>query len=299
MKEQLEEAMGDLEDLKKVVAELEKASKMHLAQSKRVQAHVDMMLAAESVNEQPEHEIIVGGHTTKFFYMCGTAQKVMKKNADVEGAEEITKLQDDFYKLEKDVMDAGSATDGQKILAKEIYNKIMRLAGEAELADDIGGYMKQHLDSVEKGDPKPGFGRTDMKEEVDPADVDDDATELDVKAADKNIMMQMRKVISLRGNFKVEFGDKKKMKLPPKIAQAVQKKYNSIRRPADKQKFTIQVSKSYKDMLDALKEDLDEWKNLKTERNRRVAGGDKRRTENKVTVKETKLSSIHRQLREK
>ena len=175
----------------------------------------------------------------------------------------------------------------------------MRLAGEAGLADDIDGYMKQHLDSVEKGDPKPGFGRTDMKEEVDPADVDDDATELDVKAADKNIMMQMRKVISLRGNFKVEFGDKKKMKLPPKIAQAVQKKYNSIRRPADKQKFTIQVSKSYKDMLDALKEDLDEWKNLKTERNRRVAGGDKRRTEHKVTVKETKLSSIHRQLREK
>ena len=249
--------------------------------------------------EQPEHEITVGNYTTKFFYMCGSAQKVMKKNADVEGAEEITKLQDDFYKLEKDVMDAGSATDGQKILAKEIYNKIMRLAGEAELADDIGGYMKQHLDSVEKGDPKPGFGRTDMKEEVDPADVDDDATELDVKAADKNIMMQMRKVISLRGNFKVEFGDKKKMKLPPKIAQAVQKKYNSIRRPADKQKFTIQVSKSYKDMLDALKEDLDEWKNLKTEKNRRVAGGDKRRTENKVTVKETKLSSIHRQLREK
>ena len=66
-----------------------------------------------------------------FSHMCGTAQEVMKKNADVEGAEEITKLQDDFYKLEKDVMDAGSATDGQKILAKEIYNKIMRLAQEA------------------------------------------------------------------------------------------------------------------------------------------------------------------------
>ena len=43
MNEQLQEAMGDMEDLKKVVAELQKASKMHLAQSKRVQAHVDMM----------------------------------------------------------------------------------------------------------------------------------------------------------------------------------------------------------------------------------------------------------------
>ena len=292
MKEQLEEAKGDLEDLKKVVAELEKASKMHLAQSKRVQAHIDMM--SESVNEQPEHEITVGGYTTKFFYMCGTAQEVMKKNADVEGAEEITKLQDDFYKLEKDVMDAGSATDGQKILAKEIYNKIMKLAGEAGLADDIGGYMKQHLDSVEKGDPKPGFGRTDMKEAIDPADVDDDATELDVKAADKNIMMQMRKVISLRGNFKVEFGDKKKMKLPPKIAQAVQKKYNSIRRPADKQKFTIRISKSYKEMLDALNE------GFASDAQRRAAFAQGYKAKGKKGKKEeTKLNVIHRQLREK
>jgi len=43
MNEQLQEAMGDMEDLKKVVAELQNASKMHLAQSKRVQAHVDFM----------------------------------------------------------------------------------------------------------------------------------------------------------------------------------------------------------------------------------------------------------------
>ena len=45
--EELQEAMGDLEDMKKIVAELEKASKMHLGQSKRVQAHVDMMSKME------------------------------------------------------------------------------------------------------------------------------------------------------------------------------------------------------------------------------------------------------------
>ena len=39
------------------------------------------------IKEQPEHEITVGNYTTKFFYMCGSAQKVMKQNADVEGAE--------------------------------------------------------------------------------------------------------------------------------------------------------------------------------------------------------------------
>ena len=337
----------------------------------------------DELKEQPEHEITVGGYTTKFFYMCGTAQKVMKKNADVEGAEELTKLQDDFYKLEKDVMDAGSATDGQKILAKEIYNKIMELAGKVELADDIDNYMKMHLDSIEKGDPKPGFGRTDIKEdldegkmsqlhqlmkdgksakeivkimkldvktikalvdeqlkeditvtaatdggisqrdldhvqkelrrlgikdavvdqnemdknkidvqtkmsddkvkkafdkskmtvtyesarrdamramrkdkEVDPADIDDIATDDDVKAASKNIIMQLRKSVSLRGNFPVEFMDKKKVKVDAKIAAAVQDKYNSIRKASDKQKFTIKVAKSYKDMLSALKEEV-------------------------------------------
>ncbi len=116
--------------------------------------------------EQPEHEITVGGYTTKFFYMCGSAQKVMKKNADVEGAEELTRMQDDFYKLEKEVMDAGEATERQKKQARDMYNQIMRKAGEVGLADDIDDYMKMHIDSIEKGDPKLGFGRTDLKEKL-------------------------------------------------------------------------------------------------------------------------------------
>ena len=39
----IHEAPGDLEDMKKIVKELENASKMHLGQSKRVQAHIGMM----------------------------------------------------------------------------------------------------------------------------------------------------------------------------------------------------------------------------------------------------------------
>ena len=59
--------------------------------------------------------------------------------------------------------------------------------------------------------------------------------------------------VSMRGDFKVEFGDKKKVKIPVKIAQAVQNKYNSMKKPADKEKFQSQVAKSYKDMLRVLK----------------------------------------------
>ena len=63
-------------------------------------------------------------------------------------------------------MDAGEATDEQKEKARNMYNQIMKKAGEIGLADDIDGYMKMHIDSIEKGDPKLGFGRTDLKEKL-------------------------------------------------------------------------------------------------------------------------------------
>jgi len=83
---------------------------------------------------------------------------------------------------------------------------------------------------------------------------DDSASDDDIKGASKNIIMQMRKVQSLRGKFAVEFEDNKKIKIPEKIAIAVQEKYNSFKKPRDKIKFAEKVAKSYKSMLSALKE---------------------------------------------
>ena len=276
---ELDEKAGDIPDLKKLVGELQNASKMHLAQSKRVQAHVDMMTRANAkgpegagglqdlkkivgelekasqahlrqsktiakhmegmsesldeamkynfmvldrdgrvmgmtsgekdaqrqakgdnirgqtgrvvklrkpmaqtrgdrligmlpadnlgegtLNEQPEHEITVGNYTTKHFYMCGSAQTTMKKHADKEGAEELTRMQDMFYKMEKDAMDAGGANEEQKKKSQILYDKIMAKAKEVGIADEVDKYMKMHLDSMLKNDPKLGFGRTDVKE---------------------------------------------------------------------------------------------------------------------------------------
>ena len=98
--------------------------------------------------------------------MCGSAQKVMKKHADKPGAEELTRMQDDFYKLEKAIMDAGSATDEQKSKATTLYNSIMKKAREVGIEKDVGNYMKMHIDSVMKGNPKLGFGRTDVSESI-------------------------------------------------------------------------------------------------------------------------------------
>ena len=228
------EGAGGLQDLKKIVGELEKASQAHLRQSKSIDAHVDFMgesldeamkynfmvldrdgrvmgmtsgekdaqrqakgdnirgqtgrvvklrkpmaqtrgdrligmlpadnLGEEMINEQPEHEITVGNYTTKHFYMCGSAQTTMKKHADKEGAEELTRMQDMFYKMEKDAMDAGGANEEQKKKSQILYDKIMAKAKEVGIADEVDKYMKMHLDSMLKNDPKLGFGRTDVKE---------------------------------------------------------------------------------------------------------------------------------------
>ena len=83
---------------------------------------------------------------------------------------------------------------------------------------------------------------------------DNSATDDDIKGASKNIMMQMRKAQSLNGRFDVEFADGKKVKIPAKMAIAVQQKYNKMRRPAEKEKFQAKIAKSYRDMLSALKE---------------------------------------------
>ena len=52
-----------------------------------------------NLNASKKHEIKVGNYTTKFFFMCGSAQKVMSANSDKEGAEELTKMQDELYKI--------------------------------------------------------------------------------------------------------------------------------------------------------------------------------------------------------
>ena len=150
-----------------IIAELKNASETHLKQAKKIDAFNKLKEFSESfINEQPEHEITVGNYTTKHFFMCGSAQKVMSANADKEGAEELTRMQDMFYKMEKDAMDAGGASDEQKEKSQELYDKIIAKAKEVGIADEVDKYMKMHLNSMLKGDPKLGFGRTDIKESI-------------------------------------------------------------------------------------------------------------------------------------
>jgi hypothetical protein len=153
--------------------------------------------------------------------------------------------------------------------AKKVLDKMKDpISGKSSVPDRTrGGAEKKIIDIVKnfkeeadldeasaRGDAKRSMSRDRDFGRKDDLDKDDAASDDDVKAASKNIMMQLRKAANLRGTFAVEFGDKKKVKVDPKVAQAAASKYNSLRRPADKEKFQSQIAKSYKDMLKAIKE---------------------------------------------
>ena len=154
------------------------------------------------IHEQSEHEITVGDYTTTHFFMCGSAQKTMKANADKEGAEELTKLQDEFFKLEKEVMDVGKSTQEQIGIAHDLYHKIDNLSKARKIEMP---YMKDHLNSILKGDPKPGFGRTDVSE-----DADTDATALAVGTAIAGVAAA--KAIKRKAKEKADKKDKQRIK---------------------------------------------------------------------------------------
>jgi uncharacterized protein (UPF0212 family) len=93
----------------------------------------------------------------------------------------------------------------------------------------------------------------DVNEKFDPADFDMVATDKDKAGAKMNIIMQLRKAADVRGNLPIQFADGKKAKLPPKVIELALKKFASFRKPDTKEKLQTAMSKSYKDMVHALK----------------------------------------------
>ena len=142
--------------------------------------------------------------------------------------------------LHQHIKDGKSAKEISKLMKVDVktIEKLMKGFNEASASADA-----RRQGAYRRGADDP-----------DPIQTTPTATDADMKSAKKNIIAQLRKVVSLRGKFKVEFGDKKKKDVPVKIAQEVQKKYNSLRRPADKEEFQTKIAKSYEDMLKALKE---------------------------------------------
>ena len=108
-----------------------------------------------------------------------------------------------------------------------ISNKYYKMAEESEVEEayeygttEYANHTKevtpgQEVDEASaRADAKRSMRRDPSMRKQSPFSKDVSATDDDVKAASKNIIMQMRKAVSLRGKFPVEFADKKKIKIP-------------------------------------------------------------------------------------
>ena len=103
------------------------------------------------------------------------------------------------------------------------------MAGYKEAYEVGTDEYREYIEKLTPGEPKEvdeASARADAMramrrgKDVDPADVDTDASDADIKAASKNILAQMRKAVSLGGRFDVEFLDKKKVRVKPAISNA-------------------------------------------------------------------------------
>jgi hypothetical protein len=176
--------------------------------------------------------------------------------------EEVDLDEGKMSQLHQYIKDKKSAEEIAKLMGLDVKTvKSLMSSHHPEDVEEASAYADARRSMSKDKD----FSRKDS------ADDDTDASDDDVKGASKNIIMQMRKAQSLSGNFAVEFGDGKKVKIPAKMAVAVQQKYNAMKKPVDKEKFQARIGKSYKDMLSALKEELQPKKESILERmNRKI-----------------------------
>jgi len=280
-KEDLDEKLDKDDEtiVKKVVDKLKKASQAHAGQSKDLQKAIDEDGHTDVASAQNNVKVAMSALTK----MSGELSKLNPEDA-------LPSWWTNKVAVAVDKIDGMADYLDTQVEEKDDFKPHMMYdpkTGKGHKADTMDDHLRMKKMGYTHDAPKKE--EVKLGERLDPADVDDDATDDDIKSADKNIMMQLRKSVSLRGNFPVEFMDKKKIRVPAKVAQAVQSKYNSLRKPNDKEKFQSQIAKSYKDMLGAIKEAVSPAQQAA------IAISKKERGEK--PKKESKFSTINKQLK--
>lgn len=132
-----------------------------------------------------------------------------------------------------------------------VYFDGEKYAGQYRNEQDAEKVVKDYLKLVgeelqENRAKRDAFKAMGLRRGKDAADIDNTATDDDRKAADKNIMMQLRKAVSLRGMKPIEFADGKKAKIDPKDAEKLLAIYDKLK-PASKLQLQTVLAKSKRD----------------------------------------------------
>ena len=225
------------------------------------------------------------GDARPFIMKAMKRLKITQKNAEVELGEKYDLYHKDFSDAMQHAYSYAKSKMGITVDPKEIDNKVATgpkkpSEGKTNTYKLKGKGGNLQIQVYNKGGSKPfelnmykeenalipesndlisqaaqHISHMQMSEKEDSADVDDDASQKDVDDAAKNIIMQLRKSVSMRGDKEVEFaaiGHGYKKKVDMKIAQKALDMYNKMK-PQDKTKFQTTIAKSYKDLLNAIK----------------------------------------------
>ena len=168
------------------------------------------------------------------------------------------KLDGNFAEHKNSVIEKSSGDYVFHIDADEYPNEILVKQLKDKYGSKIKAYVgptnitvtKEELDNSLASQTMRVISQTSIKEKIDPADVDDVATADDRKAADKNIIIQLRRAQDMQGKADVTFKDKpsKKEKIDIKVINKALDMFDKMR-PNDKAKMQTMIGKSYRDLL--------------------------------------------------
>jgi len=166
-------------------------------------------------------------------------------------------VKEDYYEV-KYVDKRGKFESGRSFKDKKQAEKY---AENGNSTDKVGGKytvmkvkgrlnMEQELDNSLMAQAARVISQTALKEKLDPADVDDRASSDDRKAADKNIVIQLRRAQDMKGKADVTFKNNpsKKEKIDIRVINKALDMFDKMK-PNDKTKMQTMIGKSYRDLL--------------------------------------------------
>ena len=142
--------------------------------------------------------------------------------------------------------------DFQKIGYPKTVGDLVKMTGLRLNSNDPS--KNEEVDNSLMAQATRVISQTSIREKIDPADIDVKATAADRKAADKNIIIQLRRAQDMEkqtgraDQSGIEFLDKKKQKVDPKIINKALDMFDKMK-PNDKAKMQKTIGKSYRDLL--------------------------------------------------
>ena len=223
----------------------------------------------EEINEQYVHTVRFEKEGMRFAVPFYDKQKAMDGKKVLQKSQGVSNLSVTKDLLKPGVKLSAEGNIVQESKMGELFLDMQMDAQEMSERDFIKTYSKQGFQAAELKRMHKEFNEevekvdnslmaqatrvisdTSIKEKIDPADVDNIATADDRKAADKNIIIQLRRAQDMQGKADVTFKDKpnKKEKIDIKVINKALDMFDKMR-PNDKTKMQTMIGKSYRDLL--------------------------------------------------